>query len=107
MNEGVHMKQLAAQNGLLHGLLCSYKYQIDKHVLLPDLLMLSSVFTMSFLIPVFLNLFMAIGTHVAFTSPQPPPPKERQKVTDYPAFAMVCTFILKVSDSGNLEVRPF
>ncbi len=107
MNEGVRMKQLAAQNGLLHGLLCSYKYQIDKHVLLPDLLMLSSVLTMSFLIPVLLNLFMAIGTHVAYTSPQPPPPKERQKVADYPAFAIFCSFIFKVSDLCNLEVRLF
>ena len=71
---------------------------MDERIWPPEfLIMFSNSFTaMKFLIPVLLNLSVAIGTHVANTPPQPTPPKERQKVVDFTPFTASCTLIYKV-----------
>ncbi|KJA26478.1 hypothetical protein HYPSUDRAFT_132803 [Hypholoma sublateritium FD-334 SS-4] len=52
---------------------------------------------MAFLIPVLLNLSVAIGTHIVSTPPHPPAPKEQQKAGDYTIFTASCVLIYKYS----------
>ena len=53
---------------------------------------------MAFVLPVLLNLSVAMGAYLAGTPPQPTPPKERQKVADYNVIHTICLSVYKVSD---------